>query len=71
MAQIKRLLPRIVGNAKTGAKDEDMRRKGVSRGTLAKELAADLKMLHERIGIETLRAGVDMASHGYGGWAAS
>ena len=34
----------------------------VSRGTLAKEIAADLKMLHQRIGIETLRARVDMAA---------
>src|SRR5947208_3217979 len=30
--------------------------------TLAKELTADLKMLHQRIGIETLRARVDMAA---------
>ena len=60
VAQIKRLLPRIVGDTKTGAKDEDMRREGMSRSTLAKEITADLKMLHERIGIETLRAGVDM-----------
>src|SRR5919197_3228102 len=37
-----------------------MRRKSVSRGALAKKLTADLKMLHERIGVEALRAGVDM-----------
>ena len=30
VAQIKCLLPRIVGEAKTGAKDEGMRRKGVT-----------------------------------------
>ena len=62
VVQIKCLLPRIVGDAKTGAKDEHRRRQGVSRGTLAKELTADLKMLHQRIGIETLRARVDMAA---------
>src|SRR5262249_17932943 len=62
VAQIKCLLPWIVGDAKTGAKDEDRWRQGVSRGTLAKELTADLKMLRERVGIETLRAGVDMAA---------
>src|SRR5262245_26495554 len=62
VAQIKCPLAWIVGDAKTGAKDENRRRKGVARGTLAKELTADLKMLHERIGIETLRARIDMAA---------